>query len=127
MPPSPPPPTKSFDRVDEIHRFFMNPALCHAGSRIHKILSTLSKVIGDWGGGGTPPLPFILLYNLCAMFNFSLRHNVLCFSFVVVFYSMYSLDLIINDLMKEVVMCSKKWRLKSPLKVNRPSEFIEAP
>ena len=47
-----PPPTKSFDRVDEIHRFFMNPALCHAGSRIHKILSTLSKVIGDWGGGG---------------------------------------------------------------------------
>ena len=29
----------------------MNPALSHAGSRIHKILSTLSKVIGDWGRG----------------------------------------------------------------------------
>ena len=38
--------------MDEIHRFFMNPALCHAGSRIHKVLSTLAKVIGDWGGGG---------------------------------------------------------------------------
>ena len=32
------------------------------GNRIHKILSTLSKVIGDWGGGGggTPLPPFIL-------------------------------------------------------------------
>ena len=30
----------------------LNPALCHAGSRIHKISSTLSKVTGDWGGGG---------------------------------------------------------------------------
>ena len=29
----------------------MNPALSHAGSRIHKISSTLSKVISDWGGG----------------------------------------------------------------------------
>ena len=46
----------------------MNLALCHAGSRIHKISSALSKVIGDWGGGGgeggggtpPPPPPFIL-------------------------------------------------------------------
>ena len=30
----------------------MNPALCDAGSRIHKISSTLSKVIDDGGGGG---------------------------------------------------------------------------
>ena len=29
--------------------------------------------------------------KLCAMINFSLRHNVLCFSFVVVLYSMYGL------------------------------------
>ena len=28
---------------------------------------------------------------------------------------------------KEVVMCNKNLRLKSPLKVNRPLEFIEAP
>ena len=33
--------------------------LGHAWSRIHKILSTLSKVIGD-GGGGIPTPPFIL-------------------------------------------------------------------
>ena len=30
----------------------MNPALCDGGSRIHKISSTLSKVIGDGGEGG---------------------------------------------------------------------------
>ena len=105
----------------------MNPALCHAGSTIHKILSTLAKVIGDWGGGGHSTSAFYSVYNLCAIINFSLRNNVLCFSFVVVFYSMYSLHVIINSLMKEVVMCNKKWRLKSPLKVNRPLEFIEAP
>ena len=29
--------------------------------------------------------------------------------------------------MKEFVMCKKKWKLKSPLNVNRPLEFIEAP
>ena len=29
--------------------------------------------------------------------------------------------------MKEVVMCNKKLRPKSPLKDNRPLEFIEAP
>ena len=53
--------TNNFGRVDEIERFFMNPALCHAGSKIHKISSTLSKVVGDGGGGGgTPPPPFIL-------------------------------------------------------------------
>ena len=33
----------------------------HPGSRIHKISSTLSKIIGDGGGGGgTPPPPYIL-------------------------------------------------------------------
>ena len=56
-------PPKSFDRVDEIHRFFMNPALCHAGSTIHKILSTLTKVIGDWGGGGGGTLPEVKSSN----------------------------------------------------------------
>ena len=38
--------------MDEIQKFFMNVAVCHTGSRIHKISSTLSKVIGDGGGGG---------------------------------------------------------------------------
>ena len=70
----------------------MNPALCHAGSRIHKISSTLSKVIGD-GGDSAPNLYFV---KLCVMINFSLHNNVLCFSFVVVLYSMYSLYAIIK-------------------------------
>ena len=34
--------------------------------------------------------------KLCVMINFSLRHNVLCFSFVVVLYSNYSLYAIIK-------------------------------
>ena len=61
----------------------MNPALCDAGSRIHKISSTLSKVIGDGGGGGHSASAFYFV-KLCVMINFSLRHNVLqfCCSFV---------------------------------------------
>ena len=69
----------------------MNPGLCHAGSRIHNILSTLSKVIRDGGGGGG-----FYSVKLCVMINFILHHNLLCFSFVVVLYFMYSLDAIIK-------------------------------
>ena len=75
----------------------MNPALCHAGGRIHKTSSTLSKVIGDWGGGGhSASASTFYSVKLCVMINFSLCHNVLCFSFVVVLYSMYSLYAIIK-------------------------------
>ena len=76
----------------------MNPALCHTGSRIHEISSTLSKVIGGGGGGGGGGHFTSAFYSikLCVMINFSLRHNVLCFSFVVVLYSMYSLYAIIK-------------------------------
>ena len=73
----------------------MNPALCHAGSWIHKISSTLSKVIRD--GGHSPVLYYV---KLCVMINFSLHNNVLCFSFVVVMYSMYSLYAIIKGPVK---------------------------
>ena len=68
----------------------------HAGSRIHKISSTLSKIIGDGGGGGGDSISALYSVKLCAMINFSLCHNVLCFSFVVVLYSMYSLYAIIK-------------------------------
>ena len=34
--------------------------------------------------------------KLCVMINFSLQHNVLCLSFVVVLYSMYSLYVVIK-------------------------------
>ena len=62
----------------------MNHALCHAGNRIHKISSTLSKAIGDWGGGGEHSASAFYSVKLCVMINFSLCHDVLCFSFVVV-------------------------------------------
>ena len=55
--------------------------------------STLSKIIGDWGGHSASAFYSV---KLCVMINFSLRHNVLCFSFVVVLYSMYSLYAIIK-------------------------------
>ena len=81
----------------------MNPALCHTGSRIHKISLTFSKVIGDgWGDGGHSASAFYSV-KLCIMINFSLRHNVLCFSFVVALYSMSSLYAII-----EVVLLNER-------------------
>ena len=95
--PHPSPPHTPITLVEFINsKIFMNPALCHARSRIHKISSTLSKVIGDGGGGGGALCLRLLFCKLCAMINFSLHHNVLCFSFVVVLYSKYSLYAIIK-------------------------------
>ena len=56
--------------------------------------SSLSKAIGD-GMRGALHLPFYSV-ELYVMINFSLCHNVLCFSFVVALYSMYSLYAIIK-------------------------------
>ena len=82
--------------------------------------------MGEWGGALQ-----LRLYSvkLCVVINFSLHHNVLCLSFVVVLYSVYSLYAVIKMVLvdKEIVMCNKNLRLKSPLKVNRQLEFIEAP
>ena len=54
---------------------------------------------------------------------------MLCLSFVVVLYSMYSLYAVIKMVILDErgVMCNENLRLKSPIKVNRPLEFIEAP
>ena len=54
-----------------------------------------SLVIGEGGGGGHSASALYSV-KLCVMINFSLRHNVLCFSFVVLLYSMYSLYAIIK-------------------------------
>ena len=89
MPPSPPITLIEWMKFKD----FLNPALCHAGSRIHKISSTLSKVIGD--GRGDSASTFYSV-KLCVMINLSLHHNVLCFSFVVALYSMYILYAIIK-------------------------------
>ena len=56
--------------------------------------------------------------KLCVMINFSLRHNVLCFSFVVGFCARciaYMQLLKWFSLMKEIVMCNNNLRLRSPL------------
>ena len=53
------------------------------------------------GGGGHSASTFYSV-TLCVMINFSLRHNVLCFSFVVVLYSMYILYTIIKVVLLEV-------------------------
>ena len=51
--------------------------------------------MGGGGGGGHSTSAFYSV-KLCVMINFSLCHNVLCFSFVVVLYSQYSLYAIIK-------------------------------
>ena len=48
------------------------------------------------GGGGGHSASSFYSGNLSVMINFNLRHNVLCFSFVAVLYSMYSLYSVIK-------------------------------
>ena len=91
--------------------------------KFHQLFQQL--VMG--GGGGVHSNFAFYSVKLCVMINFSLQHNVLHLSFVVVLYSLYMQLLKWFSLMKEVVMCNKNLRLKSPLQVNRPLEFIEAP
>ena len=70
----------------------MNPARCHAG--IHKFYQPFQRSLLVKGGDCTSAFYSV---KLCVMINFSLRHNVhALFSFVVVFYSMYSLYAIIK-------------------------------
>ena len=52
--------------------------LGHAGNRIHKISSSLSKVIGDGGRGRGHSNSVFYSVKLCVMVNFSLQKNVLC-------------------------------------------------
>ena len=60
--------------------------------KFHKLFQR-SLLMGR--GGGHYASAFYSV-KLCVMIKFSLRHNVLCFSFVVVLYSMYSLYAIIK-------------------------------
>ena len=46
---------------------------------------------GEGGGGGGHSNSIFYSVTLCLMINFGLHHNVLCLSFVVVVYSIYSL------------------------------------
>ena len=51
--------------------------LGHAGSRIYKISSTVSKVVGDGGGGARHSISAFYSVKLCVMINFSFHHNQL--------------------------------------------------
>ena len=51
--------------------------------------------LGGGGGGGHSNFAFYSV-KLCVMINFSLHHDVLCLSFVVVLYSTYSLYAVIK-------------------------------
>ena len=51
---------------------------------------------GREGGGREHSNSTFYSVKLCVMINFSLNHNVLCLSFVVVLYSMYSLYAVIK-------------------------------
>ena len=65
--------------------------------------------------------------RLCVIINFSLHHNVLCLSFVVVLHSIIACTQLLKwfSLMKEAVMCNKNLRLISPLKVNRHYSLLK--
>ena len=76
----------------------MNPALCDAGSRIHKISS---KVIGDWGGGGGG-------HSASATMGFASVLLQFCTSCIA-----YMQLLKWSSLMKEIVMCNNNLRLNS--------------
>ena len=76
--------------------------------KFHQVFQELLVMGRGGGGGGGHSFSTCYSLKLCVVINFSLRHNVLCHSFVVVLYSMY--------LMEEVVMCNKNLMLKSPLK-----------
>ena len=68
-------------------------SICHAGSRIHKFFRfhPLFQKFLEMGVGMRHSKFVLYSVKSCAIISFSLRHNVLCFSFVAVLYSMYSL------------------------------------
>ena len=95
------------------------------GAGFIKFHQLFQKLLVMGGGGGVHSNSAFYSAKLCLLINFSLQHNVLCLSFVTP--RMACMQLLKWFLMKEVVMCNKNLRLKSPLRVNRPLEFIEAP
>ena len=61
------------------------------GAGFIKFHQLFQQVLVIGGGGGLHSNQAFYSVKLCVMINFSLQHNVLCLSFVVVLYSMYSL------------------------------------
>ena len=99
------------------------------GAVFIKFCQLFQKLLVKGGGGGGHSNSVFYSVKVCVLINFSLQHNVLCLSFVVVLYPCIAYMQLLKgfSLMKEVVMCNTNLRLTSPFKVNRPLEFIEAP
>ena len=89
-----PSPTNNFDRVDEIQKFLSILLFVTLGAGFLKFHQLFQRSLVIGGGEGHSALYSV---KLCVMINVSLRHNVPCFSFVVVLYSMYSLYAIIKE------------------------------
>ena len=60
---------------------------------------------GERGGGGCHSNSAFYSVKLCVMINFSLHHNVLCLSFVVVLYSTYRLYAVIKTVLLDERSC----------------------
>ena len=67
------------------------------GAGFIKFHQLFQKLLVMGGGGGGHFHSAFYSVKLCVMINFSLQHNVLCLSFVVVLYSMYSLYAVIKN------------------------------
>ena len=72
--------------------------------KFHQLFQKLLVMGGGGGGGGDTNFAFYSV-KLCAMINFSLHHNVLCLSFVVVLYSTYSLYAVIKTVLLDERGC----------------------
>ena len=87
VPPPPPPPTNNFYRVNEIQRFLWILVSVTLGAEFITFDQLFQRLLVMGGGGGGRGLHLHLAFysvKSCVMINFSLNHNVLCFSFVVV-------------------------------------------
>ena len=73
--PPPPPPTITLMEWMKFKDFSESCSL-HAESRVHKISSTLSKVVMGGGGGGRHSTSAFYSVKLCVKINFSLRQTI---------------------------------------------------
>ena len=82
--------------------------------KFHQLFQNL-LVIGEGKGGGGGGHSNSVFYSvkLCVMINFSLQHNVLCLSFVVVLYSMYSLYAVIKRVLLDERGCHVQQELEA--------------
>ena len=85
------------EEIQSFLRIMLSVTLGAGFIKFHQFFQML-LVMGGGGGGGEGGDFSTAFYSvkLCVMINLNLSHNLLCFSFVVVLYSMYSLYAIIR-------------------------------